>query len=169
MTDSKEIPLGPDGKIEFKDADNKKRGCLKYVLIAVVALGLLIGGCAFVVFKGTEKAEKQARSFAEAMIANDVDGAYALTSSGFREATPKASLGEVASRLNAGLDGADLKVTGRGFAKSSGSATTSTISYTAQKGERKAFFRIELRDEGERGWKVVNFESSDTPFVERDS
>jgi type II secretory pathway pseudopilin PulG len=169
MTATNDIPLGPDGKIQFADADNKKRGCLKYVLIAIVVLGLLIGGCTFVVFKGTEKAEKKAREFTEAVLANDIDKAYDLTSSNFKEATPKAGLAELAGRLNAIVGDGSLKVTGRGIAKSTGNQTTSTITYTAQKDGRKVYLRVFLVDAGKQGWRVVNFESSDTPFTDTDS
>ncbi len=164
MTTTNDIPLGPDGKIVFADADTKKRGCIKYALIAVVVLGLLIGGCTFVVFKGTEKAEKKAREFTEAMLANEVDKAYELTSSNFKEATPKAGLAELAGRLNDIVGDSSLKVTGRGIAKSTGNQTTSTITYTAEKAGRKVYLRVFLVDAGKQGWRVVNFESSDTPF-----
>ncbi len=169
MTASSDIPLGPDGKIQFADADNKKRGCLKYVLIAIVVLGLLIGGCTFVVFKGTEKAEKKAREFTEAVLANDVDKAYALTSSNFKEATPKAEVAALTGRLSAIVGDGSLKVTGRGIAKSSGNRTTSTITYTAEKAGRKVYLRVFLVDAGKQGWRVVNFESSGTPFKATDS
>ena len=169
MSETNDIPIGPDGKIQFADADNKKRGCLKYVLIAIVVLGLLIGGCTFVVFKGTEKAEKKARAFTEAVLANQVDEAYALTSSEFKEATPRSGLAEVAGRLNAAVGGASLKVTGRSIAKATGTGTTSTITYTASKDGRKVYLKVLLRDVGEQGWRVVNFESSETPFKDSDS
>ncbi len=169
MTATNDIPRGPDGKIQFADADNKKRGCLKYVLIAIVVLGLLIGGCTFVVFKGTEKAEKKAREFTEAVLANDIDKAYGLTSANFKEATPKAELAELAGRLNAIVADGSLKVTGRGIAKSTGNKTTSTITYTAEKDGRKVYLRVFLVDAGEQGWRVVNFESSDTPLGEDNS
>lgn len=170
MTATSDIPLGPDGKIEFADADNtKKRGCVKYALVGVLVLGLLIGGCTFLVFKGTEKAEKTARSFTEAVLANEVDIAYALTSSDFKEATPKSALAEVAGRLNAAVGGASLKATGRSIAKATGSGSTSTITYTASKDGRKVNLKVLLRDVGKQGWRVVNFESSDTPFKDSDS
>ena len=147
----------------------KRRGCLKWVLIGVVLMGLLIGGCTFVIFKGTEKAENQARAFTEALLANDVDRAYALTSTDFKESTSKAALTELGGRLNSQLDGASLKVDGRSIAKSSGSATTSTITYTATKGDVKAYFKVMLSDTGKQGWRVVNFESSETPFADDSS
>lgn len=147
----------------------KRRGCLKWVLIGIVLLGLLIGGCAFVVFKGTGKAEKQARAFTEALLANDVDRAYTLTTSDFKESTSKAALAELGGRLNRQLVGASLKVGGRSIAKSSGSAATSTITYTATKGNVKAYFKVMLRDAGKQGWRVVNFESSERPFADDDT
>ena len=170
MTETNDIPLGPDGKIQFADADNKKkRGCVKYALIGVLVLGLLIGGCTFLVFKGTEKAEKKAREFTEAILANDIDKAYDLTSSNFREATPKAGLAELAGRLNAIVGDGSLKVTGRGIEKSTGNKTTSTITYTAEKAGRKVYLRVFLVDAGKQGWRVVNFESSDSPFKDGNS
>ncbi len=150
-------------------AKKKRRGCLKWVLIGIVLLGLLIGGCAFVVFKGTEKAEKQARVFTEALLANDVDRAYGLTTTDFKESTSKAALAELAGRLNGQLSGVSPKIDARSIAKSSGSAATSTFTYTATKGDVKAYFKVMLRDAGEQGWRVVNFESSETPFADEDS
>lgn len=163
MSGSTEIPgsnptVGPDGKIVFQDPARKKRGCLKYALIGALVLALLVGGCTVFVLKSTAKAEKQAKAFVVAVINDDVDAAYALTSTDFREGTSKADLAEVTAQLQKLVGGGKIRNTGRAINKESGSDTESTIQYTVTKGSKTLYFTVKLVDT--KGWKVVSFDSS---------
>jgi hypothetical protein len=161
------VPIGPDGKIVFKDSPRKRGGCLKAILIAGVVAVALIALLVFVVFKTTAGAEKQARGFATEMIANDVNAAYERTSTDFRESTSKASLAEIAGRLNSLLAGAKLSNTGRSISSSTGNKAVAAMDYTATKGEQKLYLRVNVRRDS-KGWKVVNFESSEKPIADAD-
>jgi hypothetical protein len=167
-TTASTVPLGPDGKIVFADPPPKKRGCLKAVLVAIGVVVALIAVLVFVVFKTTAGAEKQARGFVTEIIANDVDAAYNRTATDFREATSKASLGELAGRLNAILSGANVTNTGRSIATSTGSKAIAAIDFTATKADRKVYLRVNVRKES-KGWKVVNFQSSEKPIPDEDT
>jgi uncharacterized protein (UPF0333 family) len=167
-TSANSVPLGPDGKIVFNDAPRKRGGCLKAVLIALAVVVALIAVLVFVVFKTTAGAEKQARGFVTEVIANDVDAAYNRTATDFREATSKASLGELAGRLNSILSGAKVTNTGRSIASSTGSKAIAAIDYTATKADRKVYLRVNVRKDSQ-GWKVVNFQSSEKPIPDEDA
>ena len=160
MTATNDIPLGPDGKIQFADTENEKRGCLTYALIGLLLLGLLFGGTILFVVIANERAEKKAKHFVEAVLAGNVERAYSLTSSDFREVTSKASLAEVSARLKAAVGGRSLTLTERTMAKTKGGGPTVAVTYTAESPGRKVSFRTFLRL-GLQGWRVVNFESSE--------
>ena len=154
--------IGPDGKLVFNDGDRKKRGCVKYVIAAFVALALLIGGCTVVLLKATAKPAKEAQAFVKEIMANDPKAAYARTSSGFREASTEADLAEISGRISSIVGGAKLTNTGRAINAKTGTASTAQINYKTSKDGRTLYFTVNMVKQGE-DWKVLNFDSSETP------
>ena len=137
----------------------KNRGCLKAFLIAL-ALGVIavvVGG--FFIFKATAGSEKEARKFVEAVVSDDVDAAYALTSTAFRESSSKEDVQAIIDDQLAPVADGNVSNTGRNIVARTGSPTTAVDTYSIEKGDTKLYARVTLQKQGGK-WKVVNFQTS---------
>lgn len=148
-------PMAPNPK--------EKRGCLRRVLMAIGFMIALFVILAFLVFRTTAGAEKDARAFVTSVFAGNTDDAWSRTSSAFREQTSKPTLVELVTRLSTALPNPKIVNIGRSIAKATGKPTTATITYRVSTATRKAYSRVMLIKQSGK-WRVENYESSQKEF-----
>lgn len=134
----------------------KKRGCLRRVLMAmgfVLALFVLL---AFLVFRTTAGAEKDARVFVTSVLSGKTDDAWTRTTTQFREKHLRSELSPIPN--------ARLVNIGRSIAKVTGQPTTATIAYRVTSATRMLYARVMLIKQTGK-WRVQDYELSDKEFA----
>ena len=138
----------------------RKSNTLKIVLIVIaaciVAMVLLIGGCFLLVNNATKDAQKVSDDFVAAVQAGDGAKAYSYTSPAFREATTQDQLDQLVQELSKLVGKDKASPNGKGINSSTDNGTIAVFTYKLG----PLYFKTQIRDEDDGGWKVMNFRSS---------
>lgn len=158
---SQETPLKPN-------SSKRKKKTLWIILTIVVGLALFIG-ISFVATKYiiTTNSSKAAVLVSDkvvvATINNQPDKLYELTGKTFRDETKKDDVVTVLKQVSPVLANADFTVVYKSITQEPGRNQMATVNYKLTTKQGTIYMRVLVEKESD-GWKMVNFETQDTPF-----
>lgn len=150
------------------DSPKRKKKILWIIVALVVSLALLIS-ISFVVTKyiiatNTAKAAVLVSDkVVVATINNQPDKLYELTGKAFRDETKKDDVVTVLKQVSPVLANADFTVVYKSITQEPGRNQMAIVNYKLTTKQGTVYMRVLAEKEAD-GWKMVNFETQDTPF-----